>query len=178
MRPLPLPFNQYLDVFHVANISIYPLERNASREDIECPGDTIPYNCSIYSNNETLHLTWRVVLPDGLSLNLTYDNTTTANVPYSLNEFISSTLTQFQSDEYIESTLSLTVLADTLLNQTKLECIIENLIDTVYVEVNTSGISNPIESNNVTYHYFSTIYPYGIQHYGRISPGNGHNSRL
>ena len=80
-----------------------------------------------------------MVLPDGLSLNLTYDNTSTTNVPYSLNEFISSTLTQFRSDEYTESTLSITVLADSLINQTKLECIIGNVDDTVYVEANTSG---------------------------------------
>ena len=124
----------------LATVSIYPLERNVSREDIECPGDTIPFNCSVNSNSETVHLIWRVALPDGTSFNISYDSTSPMNVPYNLNEFISSTLTQFRSDEYIESTLSLTVVAENVINHTRLECISENLQnDTVYVDVNISG---------------------------------------
>ena len=135
------PITTFYAVFHfIATVSIHPLERNVSRGDIECPGDTIPFNCSINSNSETVHLIWSVVLPNGLSINFTHDNTSLVNIPYNLNGFITSTLTQFMSDEYVESTLSMSVIADIKMNQTKLDCIIGNLDDdTVYVDVNMSG---------------------------------------
>ena len=116
--------------------------RITSRSDIECPGDVIPFNCLVESNSETIHLTWRVVLPTGTILNITYNNTSLINDLYPLNSFISSSLTGFMKDKYAESSLNITVVADVLINQTKIECLINQLDnDTVYVPVNRSGMT-------------------------------------
>ena len=111
-----------------------------SRSDIECPGDVLSYNCSIQSNSETVHLVWRVTIPDTMPVNVTYDSTSTTSELYVLNDHISTTLRDFVDNEYIESILYLTIVADVPLNETKLECFIGTIgNDTVYVTVNTSG---------------------------------------
>ncbi len=109
-----------------------------SRDDIECPGDIIPYNCSIQSNSETVHLTWRVILPGQMSFNVTYyggfENRTR------LNSYISTYLTGFRSDEFIHSTLEVTVRPDIPTDQIMLECSIGDLGNhTSTVFINTSG---------------------------------------
>ena len=120
---------------------INSLQRNVSRNDIECPGDILPYNCSIISNSETVHLIWRVTAPGLEPINVTYDHTSGKDESHSLNTFINTTLTNFVADEYIESILYVTVVADLPINQTKLECLMERLgNDTIYVPVNISGI--------------------------------------
>ena len=112
-----------------------------SRNDIECPGDVLPYNCSITSNSENVHLIWRVTLPDQEPVNVTYDHKSRRDESHSLNTFINTTLANFVADEYIESILYMTVVADIPINQTKLECLIGHLgNDTIYVPVNISGI--------------------------------------
>ena len=123
---------------HVANVKINPLQR---KTEIECPGDTISYNCSIQSNSEALHLTWQVVLPEQSSINIThYENTSIIRDLNNLSSFINTTLTEFNSDQYIESILVLTVVANVPINQTQLNCIIDNIgNDTVQVFVNKSG---------------------------------------
>ena len=125
----------------IASVTLNPLQRIVSRTDIECPGDIFPYNCSIASNSEALHLMWRVTLTANLTINITYNSTSSINDPHSLHSIISTMLTQFTSDKYVESVLNLTVTADVpIQNQTKIECIIENLgKDIVYVPINTSG---------------------------------------
>ena len=111
----------------------------------------MPYNCSITSNSETVHLIWRVTVPDLEPINITYNHTSKRDESNTLNTFISTTLTNFREDEYIESILYITVVADVPINQTKLECLIGHLgNDTVYVPVNISGIVliKLIESNS------------------------------
>ena len=125
----------------LASVVITPLERITSRNDIECPGDIIPYNCSIQSNSETIHLTWRVTLPGQAPINITYHNSSNLNSVDILNNFIKTSFDQYMNDEYIESTLNLTVVANVPINQTQLECFIEELgNDSVYVSVDISGI--------------------------------------
>ena len=123
-------------------MTITPLEMIVSRADIQCLGDIIPFNCSIESNSDTLHLTWRItLLLTGMTVNITHDNTSSINHFYQLNNYISSSLTQFMSDEYIESNLNIIVAAEILVSQIKIECLIGNTEnDTVYASVNTSGI--------------------------------------
>lgn len=109
--------------------------------EIECPGDTISYNCSIQSNSETLHLTWQVLLPEQSPINIThYKNASIPSDLHNLSGIINSTLTDFSSGQYIESALVLTIVADITINQTQLSCIIDNIgNDTVHVFVNKSG---------------------------------------
>ena len=117
------------------------LERNVSRLDIECPGDKIRYTCSVISNSEMVQLTWRVTLPGGITANITYGNTSMLNTVdgIGVNNII-TTLTSYTSDEYIESTIVFTVLADVDLNVTMLECISEDLdSDSDTILVNTAG---------------------------------------
>jgi hypothetical protein len=129
-------------VFFIATVVINLLQHNNSREDIECPGDIISYNCSIQSNSEAVQLIWQVTVPGETPLNFTYNST---SIPGTIlrNANVRSTLTKLVSNEYIESTLELTILRGIVLNQTELECRIEELnSDIVYVSVNSSSKPN------------------------------------
>ena len=111
-----------------------------SRDDIECPEDIIPYNCSIQSNSETIHLTWSVTLPGQMSLNITYYSYLEFSDDLWLNSYITTSLLGFRSDEFIHSILEITVEPDIPTDQIKIECSIDNLEnDTITVFINTSG---------------------------------------
>ena len=117
------------------------MERIVSRDDIECPGDIIPYNCSILSNSESVHLTWNITLPGSL-LNITYYGGLEFDNGSDLNSYISTSLTGFMSDEYIHSTLTIRVdpniIPDT--DQIMLNCSIGDLgFDISSVDINTSS---------------------------------------
>ena len=91
------------------------------------------------SNSEMVQLTWHVTLPGRITANITYDNTSILNTvdDIGINNNIVTTLTNYTSDEYIQSTIVVTVLADVDLNMTLLECVSEDLdsdSDTVFVE--------------------------------------------
>ena len=88
------------------------------------------------SNSETVQLTWRVTLPGMMPVNITYG----ANEMMILGLNITTVLTKFVADEYIESLIILTVLSDIELSGTKLECISEDLdSQNTTLIVNTSG---------------------------------------
>ena len=108
-------------------MGLFPIERNNLREDIECPGDTIPYNCFVSSNSETVQLTWRITLPGIRPFNLTYDSIYDLNTVDDLGMNITTNLTSYRRDEYIESIIVLTVLRETFINGTLLECLSEDL---------------------------------------------------
>ena len=126
-----------------ASVIVTPLERIASSDTIDCPGDIIPYNCSIQSNIERVHLIWRVMVPGQSPIVVTYDiNSDLGHVDY-LNSFISTTLWKYRRDEYIESVLRYTVQSNMSIgNQTLVECIITDLANysTTITITNTSGI--------------------------------------
>ena len=146
------------------------LERNVSRLDIECPGDMISYTCSVMSNSEMVQLTWHVTLPGGMTANITYDNTSILNTvdDIGINNSIYTTLTSYTSDEYIESTIVFTVLANVDLNVTLLECISEDVAlqsDTIFV--NTAGSYRVFQLhvgsyNDVTLNLIVPIIPSGF----------------
>lgn len=124
----------------VAFVNLEFLESDKMSLDIDCPGDTVTYNCSIESNTETLHLTWSVKFPVVLPIQITYD-TYFGDIfgkIDSLDMNVTASLLDFR-DGYIESIITLTVLnADT--NGTIVECSITDLdYDMVTVLVNTSG---------------------------------------
>ena len=118
------------------------LQRVVVRNDTDCPGDTIHYQCSVMSNSETVQLTWRVTLPGMMPVNITYDSTSLPNtVDTDFGYNITTILTDFIPDMYIESTIVFTVLSDVDLNQTLLECISEHLDESLdRVLVNIAGI--------------------------------------
>lgn len=125
---------------YIAFATITPLERIVSRSDIECPGDRIPYNCSILSNSETIHLTWLVKFPGQPPMNITYDISSSLRNIDILNSAISTSLERFESDKYIESTLEVMLRANLPTNQTKIDCTINDLgNDSVLVNVNSTG---------------------------------------
>ena len=122
----------------IASVSILPLERMVSRDDIECPDDIIPYNCSIQSNSETVNLTWHVFIPNMLPLNVTYSNGSSQMI--NLTNYITTSVTGFQSDEYIHSVLMVRVYAGIPTYEIILQCSINGLgNDTRVVFVNSSG---------------------------------------
>ena len=129
---------------YVADVDLTLVEQNFARNDINCPGDTISYRCSVVSNSETVQLTWRVTLPGMMPVNITYDNTSISNtVDTVFGNNITTILTNFTVDTYIESRIVFTVLRDVILNGTMLECLSEHLDDsvtTLTVFINISGM--------------------------------------
>ena len=90
------------------------------------------------SNSETVQLTWRVILPGMMPVNITYDANEMMITDLGLN--ITTVLTGFVADEYIESMIILTVLRDIELSGTKVECITEDLNSkNTTIFVNISG---------------------------------------
>ena len=116
------------------------LSRNNSREEIECPGDTISYVCSVQSNSETVQLKWLVTFPGLDTITFLHVNASDEGMVEYLNMNISSTLIEYRSDEFIESEIVLTVLQNISMNGTILECQSEHLANqSVIVNVNTAG---------------------------------------
>ena len=103
------------------------LERNTARLDIDCPGDTKIYNCSIHSNSEMVHLVWNIILPDFMPLTIIYDNTSILNKIDSLDISFLTMVTNYNSGEYIESIIFFNVLGNITRSGTLLECSISDL---------------------------------------------------
>ena len=81
-----------------------------------------------------------MTLPGQAPINITYHDSSNLNSVNDFDDFITTRLEQYTSDEYIESTLNMTVVANVLMNQTQLECLIEDLgNDSVHVLVKKSG---------------------------------------
>lgn len=119
-----------------ASLSI-TLER-LSRPDIDCSGAIIPYNCSIQSNTVALQLTWRVTLPGQMPISITYSNIT--NDRAVLTSHITTSVTRFQGDEYIDSTLKVTVYPGLPTDQILLECSTDGFgTEAINVLISTSG---------------------------------------
>ena len=127
-------------LFLLANITLTALERNVSCLDIECPGDTIPYRCSVSSNSEMVQLRWLVAFPGQDTITVLYTSGSTQNAVDYIGANVTSSLLQYRSDEYIESVIVLTVLQNVSMNGTLLVCKSEDLTsENAGVYVNTSG---------------------------------------
>ena len=114
------------------------LDRDASRDVIECPGDIISYNCSIQSNSEAVHLTWHVTLFGETLINITYPNAI-SNISNE-NSYITTSLSGYRNEEFIHSTLEVTVQLHIPTDQIMLECSIDDIGNrTVLVYVNSSS---------------------------------------
>lgn len=115
-------------------------ERNVSRSDIECPGDVIPYNCSVWSNSENVQLTWIITFPDQTAFNVTYSSNYNTSVDLGMG--IITLLTEYVEDQYIESLLVLTV-QNVSMNGTQLECK-SAALDSMTVTVSINISSKPL----------------------------------
>ena len=124
------------------------LQINTRRNDIYCPGDTVSYNCSITSSSETPQLNWKVTFPGLMPISFTFNSSSSLykvdsldmNISVTLTDFITTNVTDNVNEVYMESILTLTVLRNITMNNTKLECSIVNLHSvTVTVFINTSG---------------------------------------
>ena len=73
------------------------------------------------SNSEAVQLTWRVTIPEGTSMNVTYYNGSSNDANFN-SPVVQTTLLEYIIDEYIESILILTVPVDLVVNQTIVEC--------------------------------------------------------
>ncbi len=111
--------------------------------DMNCPGDTLFYNCSIESNTEYLHLIWNVSFPDYdvLPEVITYNDTSTLLSRDDQGYNISTTLTRY-GEGHIEATIEITLTDNFTMNGTLIlvECSITDLeSDSLTYIVNTSG---------------------------------------
>ena len=131
----------YFVAFGIAMVTITELQRNNSRNDIECPGDVLQYMCSVRSNSETIELNWRVTFP-GLDtiFMFVYTNDSERNVAVYRPMNLTARLTRFEPDQDVQSVLELTILRNVSMNETLLECRSEDLAsENVTVIVNTSS---------------------------------------
>ena len=99
-----------------------------SRHGLECPGDTIPYNCLIQSNSEALHLIWHLTFPDSRALIEIIFNGSSTSLAHEtrLNGYVNASLIAYTEDMYIESSLVITVQPNASMNQLFLQCLIED----------------------------------------------------
>lgn len=129
-----------LFIFFAAFVTVFPLERNVSRLDIDCPGDTIPYHCSILSNSETIQLAWKVTFPEMVPLSISYDGSSVSNNSDMLGMNITAIVSNYIAEEVIESVITLTILRNVSMNGTILECSSEDLDNvTLDVDVDSNG---------------------------------------
>ena len=117
-------------------------ERTTLRPDIDCPGDTISFNCSIESNSESVELTWEITSPDELvPMSIIYNDTSLLNNRDQLDIYIDATLTKYMRHQSIESLITFTILKNISINGTELQCSSSDLESAaVKVLVNISGI--------------------------------------
>ena len=134
-----------------ATILFELIERNTLRSDIDCPGDTISYNCSVLLSNNSAELTWTITLPGKIPLNITYDDSSLIdNGTDILGMGVSTLLVDYRRNEYIESVVVLTLMKNVTLNGSIVECNVSvSTIDnddinigniSTLVLVNTSGM--------------------------------------
>jgi hypothetical protein len=103
-------------------VNLQSTEIQVLRDDINCPGDILMYNCSITSNSENLFLAWEYIVPGAAPVRVIYssENTSDINVTTTLNNVGDVVLTHYihsqenQSinlitDGYIESIFMVTL---------------------------------------------------------------------
>ena len=122
------------------NLSIH--ERTTQHSDIDCPGDTISFNCSIGSNSESVELTWQITLPDQLvPINITYNSSSLFYERDRLDIYANATLTKYAHGRSIQSLITFTILKDASINGTEVQCSSSDLdSEAVKILVTISGI--------------------------------------
>ena len=94
------------------------------------------------------HLNWKVTFPGLMPIGFTYNSSSSLykvdnldmNISVTLTDFTTTNQTEYVNEIYMESILTLTVLRNITMNNTKLECSIADLHSiTLTVFINTSG---------------------------------------
>jgi hypothetical protein len=116
-------------LYAVASLQLNLADQHKRSMDMDCPGDTLSYNCSIKSNTEELQLMWNITYPDNTQIAIMYDQYSTIGAINKLEKNITASLLRYNSlDGYIESWLNLTVLeVDKNIDGTTVECRIRDL---------------------------------------------------
>ena len=128
-------------MYAIATILLANVTRSFTRTDIDCPGDTVTYECRVQSNSEMVQLMWLVTFPGQKAITMFYINDSYVNITSNLGMNISTTLTQYTVDESIESKITITVLRNVSMNGTLVECRSEDLgRETEILYVNSLGI--------------------------------------
>ncbi len=128
----------FISFISLATVILEFLESTKKLDEMDCPGDTISYNCSIMSNTEDLHLTWSVEFPNSLPINITYSDDGSLREIDMLDVGIRATLMDFRGG-YVQSSITLVVFNSSM-NGTIVKCSIANLdLDNVTILINTSG---------------------------------------
>ena len=126
---------------YLALVTLKLVDSNMVSSDIDCPGDTLTYNCSIESNSETLHLTWNITFPEEIPIDFTFNSTSILFTWYDWDIGVRAVLTGYSDQEYVNSTIIFTLMNNITLNGTELECSITDLgSETAILYTNTSGM--------------------------------------
>ena len=135
-----LPYHAFISNFFPAMVTLEFLEDVMMFEEIDCPGDTISYNCSIQSNTETLHLSWTVLFPNMDPIEIThYSDSSFDDEEYQLSDVIINTTLVDVREGYIESAITLLV-TNSSMNGSILECSISDLdSDEIVITIISSG---------------------------------------
>ena len=117
---------QFLSILPTGTAVLYEEYR---RKLIDCPGDVTSYKCEIRSNSEEVHLIWKITLPGVQPIMIQYNSTSNQSVIDDLGMGITSVLTHYITDEYIESLL---VIRNNIVNnfgvdEIHMECIIADI---------------------------------------------------
>ncbi len=100
------------------------LNRTRRTSSVDCPGDTISYECSVVSDRSPLFLTWIITFPNNLGLipiTITYNMSSTIN---STSTFPMDTSIRFtdMGAVYLVSAISFSNLIDDGLVGTEIQC--------------------------------------------------------
>ncbi len=113
----------HYNYFFIASLSL----KLPKRPDIDCPGDTLSYNCSILSNSENSTLVWSLILPGFDNVYSIFGAESTVDEFHSSGPAITFRLTEYVDGEYIESILTFTVGRHFTVNRTSITCEIPDL---------------------------------------------------
>ncbi len=130
------------------SVNLQLLESNMSRSDIDCPGDTISYICTVQSGSPSIQLEWIISFFERKTRGVLYNNRSILQ-DQTVLDF--NTRTSLVSSErgYLESVLIFTLATGVTLNGTELECGIDNIdSETDTVSVNKSGMCVHYQRNN------------------------------
>ena len=93
-----------------------------------CYGDTLTYNCSSTVPNIFVNLIWTISYPGLNPVTITYGSNSPLNIREKSMMGISSILTRYTRNLYMESLVMLTVLRNISMNEIQVSCAVSNIL--------------------------------------------------